>query len=43
MSIGDDFWIETGERPRAFKVDCKALRLRSTLAIVWGMTGVERG
>lgn len=32
VSIGDDYWIENGEGQRAFKVDGKALRLRSTLA-----------
>ena len=26
FSIGDDFWIETGDGQRAFKVDGKALR-----------------
>ncbi len=31
VSIGDDYWIENDERQRVFKVDGKALRLRSTL------------
>ena len=31
VSIGDDFWIEDGSGRRAFKVDGKALRVRSTL------------
>ena len=31
VSIGDDFWIEDSRGERAFKVDGKALRLRSTL------------
>jgi len=31
VSIGDDFWIETENGERAFKVDGKALRLRDTL------------
>ena len=30
-SIGDDFWIETDDGQRAYKVDGKALRLRKTL------------
>jgi uncharacterized protein YxjI len=33
FSIGDDYWIETGRRERAFKVDGKALRARDTLVI----------
>jgi uncharacterized protein YxjI len=33
FSIGDDFWIETEDGRRAFKVDGKALRLRSTFVI----------
>ena len=33
LAIGDDFWIETEERQRAFKVDGKALRLRSTFIL----------
>ena len=31
VSIGDDFWIEDSAGKRAFKVDGKALRVRSTL------------
>src|SRR3954451_18280618 len=31
FSIGDDYWIETDTRQRAYKVDGKALRLRKTL------------
>ena len=31
ISIGDDYWIENDARQRAFKVDGKALRARSTL------------
>jgi hypothetical protein len=31
VSIGDDFWIETDDGQRAYKVDGKALRLRKTL------------
>src|SRR6476620_8261237 len=31
VSIGDDFWIETDEGQRAYKVNGKALRLRKTL------------
>ena len=33
FSIGDDFWIETEDGDRAFKVNGKALRLRETLVI----------
>jgi uncharacterized protein YxjI len=33
FSIGDDFWIETGEGDRAFKVNGKALRIRKTFVI----------
>jgi len=33
FSIGDDYWIETGRHERAFKVDGKALRLRSTFIL----------
>jgi uncharacterized protein YxjI len=33
FSIGDDYWIENGAGQRAFKVDGKALRVRSTLSI----------
>ena len=31
VSIGDDFWIENEARQRVYKVDGKALRVRSTL------------
>jgi uncharacterized protein YxjI len=31
VSIGDDYWIENEERQRVFKVDGKALRVRSTM------------
>ena len=31
VSIGDDFWIEDDQGNRAFKVDGKAMRVRSTL------------
>jgi uncharacterized protein YxjI len=30
-SIGDDYWIETDDGQRAYKVDGKALRIRETL------------
>jgi len=33
VSIGDDFWIETDQGQRAFKVDGKAMRIRSTLIL----------
>jgi uncharacterized protein YxjI len=33
FAIGDDFWIETADGERAFKVDGKALRLRSTFIL----------
>ena len=33
FSIGDDYWIETPDGERAFKVNGKALRLRDTLEI----------
>ena len=33
LSIGDDFWIETADGQRAFKVDGKAVRLRSTFIL----------
>ena len=33
ISIGDDYWIETDDGERAFKVDGKAMRLRTTLLI----------
>jgi uncharacterized protein YxjI len=33
FSIGDDFWIETNNGRRAFRVDGKALRVRQTLLL----------
>jgi uncharacterized protein YxjI len=33
FSIGDDFWIETADGERAFKVDGKALRIRQTFVL----------
>ena len=33
FSIGDDFWIETADGERAFKVDGKALRVRDTFVV----------
>ena len=33
FSIGDDFWIETDDERRAFKVNGKALRVRETLVL----------
>ncbi len=33
FAIGDDFWIENGVGQRAFHVDGKALRVRSTLIL----------
>jgi uncharacterized protein YxjI len=33
FAVGDDFWIETGDGERAFKVDGKALRLRQTFVL----------
>ena len=33
LSIGDDFWIETDSGERAFKVDGKAVRVRSTFIL----------
>ncbi len=39
-AIGDDFWIETEGGERAFKVDGKALRVRSTF-ILEGPSGEE--
>ena len=33
FSIGDDFWIETEDGERAFKVNGKALRVRSTFIL----------
>ena len=31
FAIGDDFWVQNGAGQRVFKVDGKALRIRSTL------------
>ncbi len=33
LSVGDDFWIETDDGERAYKVDGKALRLRKTFVL----------
>jgi uncharacterized protein YxjI len=33
FAIGDDYWVETDGGERAFKVDGKALRLRSTFLL----------
>ena len=33
FAIGDDYWVETEEGERAFKVDGKALRARSTFIL----------
>jgi uncharacterized protein YxjI len=33
VSIGDDFWIETDDGQRVYKVDGKALRMRKTLIL----------
>lgn len=33
FAIGDDYWIETADGRRVFKVDGKALRLRDTLRL----------
>ena len=33
FSIGDDFWIETEDGQRAFKVNGKALRIRETFVL----------
>jgi uncharacterized protein YxjI len=33
FAIGDDYWIETEDGERAFKVDGKALRIRKTLVV----------
>jgi uncharacterized protein YxjI len=40
FSIGDDYWIETSDGERAFKVDGKALRIRETL-VLEGPSGDE--
>ena len=33
FAIGDDFWIETEDGQKAFKVNGKALRLRDTFVL----------
>jgi uncharacterized protein YxjI len=33
FAVGDDFWIETADSRRAFKVNGKALRIRETFVI----------
>ena len=33
FSIGDDYWIETDDGDRAFKVNGKAVRLRDTFVL----------
>jgi|SRR5215207_2354026 len=33
ISIGDDYWIETEDGARTFRVDGKALRIRTTLVL----------
>jgi uncharacterized protein YxjI len=33
LSIGDDYWIETEDGQRAFRVDGKALRIRQTFVL----------
>jgi uncharacterized protein YxjI len=33
FAIGDDFWVETADGERAFKVNGKALRVRDTLVL----------
>jgi uncharacterized protein YxjI len=40
LSIGDDFWIDTDDDRHAFKVDGKALRIRSTF-VLEGPSGEE--
>ncbi len=40
FAIGDDFWVETNDGDRAFKVNGKALRIRDTL-ILESPTGEE--
>ena len=41
FAIGDDFWIESEEGKRAFKVDGKALRIRDTLVLEDASSGAE--
>jgi uncharacterized protein YxjI len=33
LSVGDDYWIETGDGDRAYKVNGKTLRIRQTFVI----------
>jgi uncharacterized protein YxjI len=33
FALGDDFWVETGDGERAFKINGKALRVRKTLVV----------
>lgn len=40
FAIGDDFWVENDAGQRAFKVDGKALRIRSTF-VLEGPSGEE--
>ena len=40
FAIGDDYWIENDDGDRAFKVDGKALRIRTTL-VLEDSTGAE--
>jgi len=41
LSIGDDYFIETADGRRAFKVDGKALRVRNTI-VIRGLQGQEQ-
>ena len=41
FAIGDDFWIDTEDEQHAFKVNGKALRIRSTF-ILESPAGEER-
>ena len=34
FAIGDDFWIETDRGEKVYKVDGKAMRLRSTMLLI---------
>jgi uncharacterized protein YxjI len=40
FAIGDDFWVETNDGDKAFKVNGKALRIRDTL-VLESSTGEE--
>ena len=40
LSIGDDYWIETEQGERAYKVNGKALRIRETF-VIEGPSGQE--